>query len=151
MREQPLMRRLALSFALALALVAPAWAQSFLGTIRGTILDPQGAAVSGAAVLIVDEATGVPRATGSDAQGRYEAANLRPGSYRFQVIASNEDGLWNTTGAQFDLAIAPAWYQTRWFAALAVIAIVAAILFTLRLRVRTRSARGLPTNVRSSR
>jgi Carboxypeptidase regulatory-like domain len=89
MREQPLMRRLALSFALALALVAPTWAQSFLGTIRGTVVDPQGAAVAGATILIVDEATGVPRTAATDAEGRYEAPNLRPGTYRIEVVTTN--------------------------------------------------------------
>ena len=57
-----------------LALATSAAAQSFLGTIRGTVLDPQGGAVKGAAVLITDEATGVPRALETDDQGRYEAA-----------------------------------------------------------------------------
>ena len=89
MREQALMRRLALSFAMALALVAPAWTQSFLGTIRGTVVDPQGAAVSGATILIVDESTGVPRSASTDAQGRYEASNLRPGTYRVEVVTTN--------------------------------------------------------------
>ena len=77
--------------ALCLLLIGLAWhaplaAQSFLGTIRGTVVDPQGAAVSGAAVLIVDEATGVPRTLETDAQGRYEAANLQPGTYRVEVV-----------------------------------------------------------------
>ncbi|HVR70329.1 MAG TPA: TonB-dependent receptor [Vicinamibacteria bacterium] len=61
-------------------------AQSFLGTIRGTVVDPQGAAVSGASVLVVDESTGVPRAVETDAQGRFETPNLRPGTYRVEVI-----------------------------------------------------------------
>jgi hypothetical protein len=81
-----------LIFCLLLALAAwsaPAAAQSFLGTIRGTVADPQGAAVSGAAILIVDEATGVPRALETDAEGRYEAANLRPGTYRVEVVTTN--------------------------------------------------------------
>jgi hypothetical protein len=64
-------------------------AQSFLGTIRGTVVDPQGAVVSGAAVLIVDEATGVPRTLDTDAQGRYEAANIKPGTYRIEVVTPN--------------------------------------------------------------
>ena len=71
--------------------LVPGWAvaQSFLGTIRGTVVDPQGAAVKGAAVLIVDEATGVPRTAETDAEGRYEANNLRPGSYRVEVVTPN--------------------------------------------------------------
>src|SRR3954469_6116813 len=74
---------------IAVVLSAPASAQSFLGAIRGTVTDPQGQVVSGAAVLITDEATGVPRALETDGQGRYEAPNLQPGSYRVEVITQN--------------------------------------------------------------
>ena len=77
---------LLLAFVAAVALAGPALAQSFLGTIRGTVTDPQGAAVAGAAVLIVDESTGVPRAVETDSEGRYEATNLRPGTYRVEVV-----------------------------------------------------------------
>jgi carboxypeptidase family protein len=73
----------------AVALSAPAFAQSFLGTIRGTVTDPQGQVVPGAAVLITDESTGVPRSVDTDAQGRYEAANMRPGTYKVEVITQN--------------------------------------------------------------
>ena len=54
-----------------LGIAGAAHAQSFLGTIRGTVSDPQGGGVSDAAVLVVDEATGVPRAVGTDSQGRF--------------------------------------------------------------------------------
>jgi hypothetical protein len=74
---------------LAVGLNTPAFAQSFLGTIRGTVLDPQGQVVSGAAVVITDETTAVPRALETDAQGRYEAPNVRPGTYRVEVITQN--------------------------------------------------------------
>jgi hypothetical protein len=67
----------------------PAAAQSFLGTIRGTVVDSQGSVVPGAAVLIVDEGTGAPRAVETDAEGRYEATNLRPGTYRVEVVTTN--------------------------------------------------------------
>ena len=73
----------------AAVIAAPLHAQSFLGTIRGTVVDPQGQPVKGAAILIVDEATEVPRALETDDQGRYEAANLRPGSYRVEVVTPN--------------------------------------------------------------
>src|SRR5262249_23635922 len=63
----------------------PASAQSFLGTVRGTVVDQQGAQVSGAAGLVVDESTGGPRATVTDDEGRFEVANLRPGTYRVEV------------------------------------------------------------------
>jgi carboxypeptidase family protein len=73
----------------ALGLNTPAFAQSFLGTIRGTVSDPQGQVVPGAAVLITDEATDVPRALETDAQGRYEAPDVRPGTYRIEVVTQN--------------------------------------------------------------
>lgn len=43
---------------------------------------------------------------------------LRPGPYRFAVIACNEDGVWNTTGASRSFILLPHFYQTRWFAGL---------------------------------
>ena len=42
--------------------------------------------------------------------------NLRPGSYRFRVMASNNSGVWNEAGAALDFSVAPAYYQTTWFA-----------------------------------
>ena len=47
------------------------------------------AGVQGASVLIIDDATGVPRTLETDAEGRYEASNLRPGTYRVQVVTTN--------------------------------------------------------------
>jgi ligand-binding sensor domain-containing protein/signal transduction histidine kinase len=41
--------------------------------------------------------------------------NLPPGSYRFQVMAANNDGVWNTAGASFGLRLLPHFYQTWWF------------------------------------
>ncbi len=40
--------------------------------------------------------------------------DLRPGRYRFRVTGSNNDGVWNTTGASLSFTVAPAWYQTYW-------------------------------------
>jgi ligand-binding sensor domain-containing protein/two-component sensor histidine kinase len=41
--------------------------------------------------------------------------NLPPGNYRFRVIAANNDGVWNETGASAILIIEPWFYQTWWF------------------------------------
>ena len=48
---------------------------------------------------------------------------LGPGMYRFRVMASNEDGVWNETAALLSFRILPAWYQTLWFKAAVVLLI----------------------------
>ena len=73
----------------ALALSTTAIAQSFLGSIRGTVVDSSGGAVPKAAVLVTDEATGVPRSIDTDSEGRYEASNLQPGTYKVEVLTTN--------------------------------------------------------------
>jgi signal transduction histidine kinase len=40
---------------------------------------------------------------------------LRPGLYRFQVIACNNDGLWNEKGAVLAFTVLPYIWQTWWF------------------------------------
>ena len=37
--------------------------------------------------------------------------NLGPGTYRFRVIASNSEGVWNSAEAVLPFTIAPAWWQ----------------------------------------
>ncbi|MDQ8182657.1 two-component regulator propeller domain-containing protein [Pelagicoccus sp. SDUM812005] len=41
--------------------------------------------------------------------------NLNPGSYVFRVKASNNDGVWNETGASLRLRILPPFWMTPWF------------------------------------
>jgi signal transduction histidine kinase/ligand-binding sensor domain-containing protein len=62
--------------------------------------------------------------------------DLPPRHYRFRVMASNNNGVWNESGAALELTIAPAYYQTTWFAASSVAAmlVMIAALFQLRLR-----------------
>ncbi|MBV9678521.1 MAG: hypothetical protein JO185_19445, partial [Acidobacteriaceae bacterium] len=52
--------------------------------------------------------------------------NIPPGHYRFRVLASNNDGLWNEQGASFALGIRPHYYQTWWFTLL--LFLIAALL-----------------------
>ena len=40
---------------------------------------------------------------------------LTPGSYRFQVLAANNDGEWNESGATLAFAIRPYYWETWWF------------------------------------
>ena len=69
-------------------------------------------------------------------------SDLRPGSYRFRVIASNNDGVWNETGATLDFKIAAAWYQTIWFRALCFVAGLVLLWAIYRVRVQ-RMARSM--------
>lgn len=73
-----------------------------------------------------------------DAGTRREAfyTRLGPGKYHFQVIACNNDGVWNEAGAFLDFGIAPTWYQTNWFRVLCgvVFFLLLWILYQLRLR-----------------
>ena len=40
---------------------------------------------------------------------------IPPGSYSFQVVACNNDGVWNETGATFAFTVLPYFWQTVWF------------------------------------
>jgi len=62
--------------------------------------------------------------------------NLGPGSYRFRVIASNSNGLWNGEGGSLHFAIAPAYYETTWFRSLCAAAFLALVWALYRLRVQ---------------
>ncbi|MPZ21442.1 MAG: TonB-dependent receptor plug domain-containing protein [Luteitalea sp.] len=79
-------RQLAVSL-MVIVVPALAAAQSTLGTVRGTVFDPQRQVVPAAAVLITDENTGVPRVVETNAVGNFEAVNLRAGSYRLEISA----------------------------------------------------------------
>ena len=59
-----------------------------LGTIRGSVTDPNGAVIPNAAVQITDQATALSRDLTTDNQGNYEAAALKPGNYKVTVTAA---------------------------------------------------------------
>jgi signal transduction histidine kinase/ligand-binding sensor domain-containing protein len=72
-----------------------------------------------------------------EAGGRRQAfyTDLAPGSYRFRVIACNNDGVWNQDGATIDFAVAAAWYQTGWFYASCAAAFLLLLWAVYRLRI----------------
>jgi hypothetical protein len=72
-----------------------------------------------------------------DPQTRRQAFynNLRPGNYRFHVMASNNSGVWNEAGAELDFNIAPAYYQTTWFRGLCVLAFFTLLWAGYQMRV----------------
>jgi signal transduction histidine kinase len=66
--------------------------------------------------------------------------NLSWGSYRFHVMASNSDGLWNSRPAVVDFEVNPAYWQRWWFwlACLAGFLMSARALFRYRMQHLTR-------------
>jgi iron complex outermembrane receptor protein len=87
----PRFSRLALCAALLLP-VAATMTQTALhaqssSTLSGTVLDPRGVLLPGAAVSVKNEATGATQKLTSDGQGKYSFANLPAGKYTIQVDA----------------------------------------------------------------
>ena len=62
--------------------------------------------------------------------------NIPPGEYTFRVEAANNDGVWNTSGASVAFTLQKHYYQTLWFYALLLAAIIGSTLLLLRRRLR---------------
>jgi signal transduction histidine kinase/ligand-binding sensor domain-containing protein len=62
--------------------------------------------------------------------------NLGTGSYRFRVIACNNDGVWNEAGASLEFFVRPAYYQTTWFRVLCIGAFLGLLWALYHSRVR---------------
>jgi ligand-binding sensor domain-containing protein/signal transduction histidine kinase len=90
---------------------------------------------------------------GTSAEAHY--TNLAPGTYRFRVIACNNDGLWvpEQAAATTTIVVQPHFYQTIWFAVLCAAAFILAVWLLGRWRFqqileeRTRLARELHDTV----
>lgn len=67
--------------------------------------------------------------------------NLAPGRYHFRVIASNGEGIWNSSEASIAMEIVPAIWQTWWFRVLVLAACTAVTIVIYRLRLRRLTAR----------
>ncbi len=67
--------------------------------------------------------------------------NIPPGHYRFRVLARNNDGFWNESGANLAFRLEPHFYQTFWFYALALLALGALGYLIYRWRVAEVEAR----------
>jgi len=73
----------------------------------------------------------------TDAERRFAYfTTLPPGEYRFQVKASNNDGIWNTEGVSVDIIITPPFWQRASFriAVFVFVVFMAGILYRRRLR-----------------
>jgi hypothetical protein len=71
-----------------LLLAAPAWAQSFRGSIRGTVTDPSGSVITGAKITAKNISTGLQREATTGQDGGYVLAELPAGEYT--VTAASE-------------------------------------------------------------
>src|SRR6202158_2370631 len=87
MRFRPFV--MALSIALsAVCLAAPGLAQTTFGTILGTVTDPSGAVMPDVVVTVNNQGENISREVHSDAQGNYQAENLKAGLYTVTVRAT---------------------------------------------------------------
>jgi signal transduction histidine kinase/CheY-like chemotaxis protein len=68
--------------------------------------------------------------------------NIPSGRYTFRVIASNNDGVWNETGAAFALRLQPHFYQQSWFYAALALTSGGLLFAGHRVHVRHLHARG---------
>src|SRR5260370_5762782 len=70
-----------------LATMPALWAQGSQGTLNGTILDPAGAVVPGASVVLVNAANGEEHKTTSTTAGAYTLPYVPSGTYKLRVTA----------------------------------------------------------------
>ena len=70
---------------LSLLFAVPALAQRVASTIRGTVKDTSGAVIVGAKVSVKNEATGLARASETNASGSYAFADLPIGTYSIAI------------------------------------------------------------------
>ena len=68
-----------------------------------------------------------------------EYRNLSPANYRFEVSASNGNGLWTPSPAVLEITLQPRYWQTTWFRVLVVIAAVLIVALIVRRRERIKS------------
>ena len=80
---------LILCFAVLFVSVTVSMAQSSgTGALTGTVTDPSGAIIAGAAVTATNVDTGQTRTTTTDANGAYKFSVLPPGNYKVQFVAA---------------------------------------------------------------
>lgn len=66
--------------------------------------------------------------------------NLDPGTYRFKVKATNDDGIWNDTGAVMELIVQPPWFASGWAYLLYLLLLSSGLYFLYRFQLNRRLA-----------
>jgi signal transduction histidine kinase/ligand-binding sensor domain-containing protein len=67
--------------------------------------------------------------------------NLGAGSYRFRVVASNSDGIWNGSENVIAFEVDPVLWQTWWFRSACIVTVALLAWMAYRYRVRQVTAR----------
>jgi ligand-binding sensor domain-containing protein/signal transduction histidine kinase len=63
-------------------------------------------------------------------------SHLPPGTYTFEVMAANSDGVWSTNAASLRLRVHPPFWRTWWFLSLAAASVVALTFLAYQRRLR---------------
>src|SRR3954452_3308451 len=84
-RRRPMRKRRSYLPLLIMVLATVASAQTFRGTILGTISDPNGAVVAGATITVKNTSTGLERTTTTDPEGNYTVPELPIGPYEVRI------------------------------------------------------------------
>src|SRR5258708_1069716 len=104
------MKHLLIVLLLVLFLVVPANAQTFRGAINGTVTDPSGASVPGAAVKAKNKATAIEASSVTTSDGEFVFQDLAIGTYTVTVTATGfttftVDNVQVTQGAIYTLPV----------------------------------------------
>lgn len=67
--------------------------------------------------------------------------NLNSGKYRFRLMATNSEGVWNSSELDLPVEITPQYWQTWWFRLTAGMLGLLAVFLIYRLRISTVAAR----------
>ncbi len=73
-------------------------------------------------------------------------SKLQPNTYRFHVIACNEDGIWNNEGAWLTIIVQPPFWRTKTFlivATLVLLGVLAGIIYLISTAKLKREVRAL--------
>ena len=96
-------RTILASLTLVFLLVAGVSAQTFRGTILGTVTDPSGAVLAGAKVTVKNTGTGLERSTETSADGSYSLPELPIGTYTVTITQTGFQ-TFVATGVTVDVA-----------------------------------------------
>ena len=68
-------------------------------------------------------------------------SSLNPGLYKFEVLGSNNDGVWSETPARLIIRVKPAFWQTLWFQLTAALIIIGILFLVYRYRISMETVR----------